>query len=163
MKKPVQVAGHALEVGQQAPMVKLINPELKPIQLGGDQDKVQVIATVVSLNTPVCDAEAIRLNKIAQRYPEVQVTIVSKDLPFEDAKFKKQNRLNSVEFASDYRSNDFGKLYGTSIESSVLQGLDSRTIYVIDKNGKVSYREVVEEISTPPSYQALEQAIQHTI
>ena len=51
------LAGPELKVGDAAPDFKLQNNSLEDISLGSFPEKTLVIATVPSLDTPVCHAE----------------------------------------------------------------------------------------------------------
>lgn len=60
---------------------------------------------------------------------------------------------------SVFRSADFGKDYGVTITSGPLTGLLSRSVVIIDKNGKVVYTQQVPEIVQEPDYDAALQAL----
>ena len=40
-----------------------------------------------------------------------------------------------------------------------LKGLSARAIFVIDRSGKVVYKEIVEEVTAEPNYEAALEAI----
>ena len=54
---------------------------------------------------------------------------------------------------SDFKDGSFGKNYGLEITDSVLAGLHSRVVIVLDENGTVTYTEQVPEIADEPNYE----------
>jgi thiol peroxidase len=73
-------------------------------------------------------------------------------LPFAQKRFCGAENIENVETASTFRST-FQKDYGLEIKDSVLAGLCSRSIIVLDENNKVVYTEQVPEITTEPNYE----------
>lgn len=159
--KPVSIykPTNSLSVGHKVPVVTLVDNNLKSIKVGGSQAKPQVIASVVSLNTPVCSKEALDLNKIAIKNSNVNFIIVSQDLPFALDKYAKANKIKNLKFASSFRNDLFGKDFGTLITDSNLKGLNSRAVFVVNKSGNLVYQQRVSEIATPPNYKTLSLAI----
>ncbi len=52
---------------------------------------------------------------------------------------------------SDYQNREFGNKWGTLIEElKILQ----RSVFVLDKNGKVVYAQPVKEVTEEPDYAA---------
>lgn len=159
--KPVSIykPTNSLSVGHKVPVVTLVDNNLKSIKVGGSQAKPQVIASVVSLNTPVCSKEALDLDKIAIKNSNVNFIIVSQDLPFALDKYAKANKIKNLKFASSFRNDLFGKDFGTLITDSNLKGLNSRAVFVVNKSGNLVYQQRVSEIATPPNYKTLSLAI----
>ena len=79
---------------------------------------------------------------------------ISRDLPFAQKRFCGAEGLENVENLSDFKSGAFGKNYGLEITDSVLSGLHSRVVVVIDENSNVVYTEQVAEIADEPNYEA---------
>lgn len=157
--KVVHVVEPTVNIGQTAPVVDLTSSDLQTVEIGGHQAKSQVIATVLSLNTPVCAAEVKHLERLAKYSPDVQFTVVTKDLPFEIRRYKRANKIKNLRIVSDFRTNTFGDLYGTRIVDTNLKGLNSRAVFVINPQGKLTYRQVVAEINMPPNYKHLKTAL----
>ena len=59
----VSLVGTDLSVGDNAPIVSVVNTDLSDIQIGGENDKVQLIISVPSLDTKVCAAETKKFNQ----------------------------------------------------------------------------------------------------
>ncbi len=56
--------------------------------------------------------------------------------------------------ASAFRSPMFGQRYGVQLCDGPLAGLLARAVIVLDKDRKVLYRQLVEEITDEPDYEA---------
>ncbi len=74
--------------------------------------------------------------------------VISKDLPFALGRFFHDNKIKNVITLSDYKDANNVLRYGATISAPVfLEGFFGRVVYVVDTNGKVTYKEVVKEIS----------------
>jgi thiol peroxidase len=81
------------------------------------------------------------------------VLCISRDLPFAQKRFCGAEGLENVINLSDFNTGSFGKDYGLEITDSVLAGLHSRVVIVLDENGVVKYTEQVPEIADEPNYE----------
>lgn len=151
---PVKLTGKEVKVGDDAPAVTLKGKDLSPVVVGGKKDKVQVVSVVPSLDTSVCAIQAKTFNKKATEYKEVEVFVVSVDLPFAQGRFCSTEGIENLQVLSDFNKKEFGEKYGVLIGDSPLEGLLTRAVFVIDKNGKVIHREICEEITKEPDYEA---------
>jgi len=150
------LAGNEINVGDIAPEVTVVNcnPMLQNETIGGAQDKAQLVVVVPSLDTPVCDAETRRFNTDAAALEGVTVKTVSMDLPFAAAKFCATAGIENLAVCSDFRNKDFSNAYGMLLADGPLAGVTARAIFVIDCSGKVTYKELVSEITAEPDYSA---------
>ena len=82
------------------------------------------------------------------------VLCVSMDLPFAMQRFCTANDINNVIATSAFRSPEFVKGYGVEIIDGPLKGLLARAVIILDENRNVIYRELVEEITKEPDYEA---------
>lgn len=156
---PVNLAGNEVNVGDNAPVIELVGKDLSKIKVGGQNEKVQILVTVPSIDTGVCATETRKFNENAGKNPLVELTIISMDLPFAFGRFCGAEGIDSIRVASDFDGRKFGQSYGVILKDCPLEGLLARTIFVIDKDGKVAYKQVVPEITTEPDYTALGEAI----
>jgi len=149
------LAGNEVNVGDKAPEVTVVNsnPMLQDEVVGGAKDKAQLIIAVPSLDTGVCDAETRRFNQEAAALDGVEVTTVSMDLPFAAARWCGAAGVDNIKVCSDFRNKDFAKAYGVLLADGPLAGLTARVIFVVDKNGNVTYKQVVPEITQEPNYE----------
>ena len=147
------LAGNELNVGDMAPVVTVVNsnPMLQDEQIGGE-GKVQLVVAVPSLDTPVCDKESRKFNEAAANLDGVETIVVSMDLPFAQARWCGSAGIENIKVCSDFRNKDFSTAYGTLLADGPLAGLSARVIFVIGKDGKIAYKQVVPEITAEPDY-----------
>lgn len=155
---PFKLEGTLVSVGDKAPQVVVVTKDLVEKTLGGKNAKLQIIVIVPSVDTPVCDLESRTFNEKIADMKDIDLTIVSMDLPFAVGRFCAAKGIDKITMASDYRYNTFGKAYGVRIEDGILKGILARAIFVI-KDGKVVYKELVKEVSDEPDYDAALKAI----
>ena len=149
---PVTLLGDEVTVGQKAKDFKALDPNMNVKGLGDFRGKVKLIASVPSLDTPVCDTEIKRFNDEASKLSgTLAIIFISMDLPFAQKRFCQEFDINTVKTLSDHREGDFGIKYGVLIKDLRLLG---RAIFIIDKDDTVRYVEYVKELGTPPDYDA---------
>lgn len=118
---------------------------------------VRVILGLPSLDTSTCAAETRRFNQEAAALEGVEVLVVSKDLPFAMSRFCETEGIDQVEVISDFRYSDFSEEYSSDMTEGKLKGLFARTLFVVDADNVIRYREIVSDIVNEPDYaQALE-------
>ncbi len=149
----VTLVGSEVKVGQKAPDVELVANDLATVKLSTLlQGKIGIVASVPSLDTPVCDTETRRFNQEAAGLgQDVAIVTVSMDLPFAQARWCGAAGIQNLRTLSDYREAAFGTSYGVLIKELRLL---ARAIFVVDKQGTVRYIQLVKEIATEPDYQA---------
>ncbi len=148
------LAGTEINVGDTAPVVTVVNcdPMLQNEQVGGE-GKVQLLIAVPSLDTGTCDAETRRFNQEAAELDGVEVITVSMDLPFAAARWCGAAGIDNIKVCSDFRNKDFANAYGVLLADGPLAGILARVIFVVGKDGKVAYKQVVPEITDEPNYE----------
>lgn len=149
---PMTLLGPDVKAGDAAPDFKVVDNGLQPVTLGDTKGKVRLITVVPSLDTPVCDTMTRKFNEQAARLPDdVVVYTVSLDLPFAQKRWCGNAGIEKVKTLSDYQDRSFGLSYGVLIKELKLL---TRSVFVIDKNNKVAYREIVKEVTAEPDYEA---------
>ena len=133
--QPVALEGDALRVGGKAPEFQLVNSKLETVCLSDSAGKTRIVATVPSLDTSTCHAEAKRFNDEAGRLPGAVVYVVSMDLPFGQKRWCGAEDVAAVVTLSDHRTAEFGKAYGVLIADGPLQRCLARAVFVIDGAG----------------------------
>jgi thiol peroxidase len=156
---PVTLVGTPVQVGDTAPEVTVVGKDLGEITVGGTKAKKQVIVVVPSLDTPVCAAETRRFNVEAAKAENVEVTVVSMDLPFAMGRFCTTEGIENLSVGSDFRNKAFANAYGVLIGDGPLAGVTCRAIFMVDTEGKVVYKEIVPEITEEPNYDAALKAL----
>jgi thiol peroxidase len=149
---PCKLSGTLPAVGDTAPDFKLVKADLSAVDLGSLAGNNKVIVTLPSLDTPVCQTETRKFNEKAAALGNVEVLIVSADLPFAQKRFCETEGLKAVTACSDLRDRSFGERYGVMIADGPLQGVMARAVFVVDADNKVRYTELVGEIADEPNY-----------
>lgn len=155
----VKVKGNFPAVGSKAPVARVTEPNLSVKTVGGKTDRVQVIATVPSIDTPICSAESKKFDDEIKQFLDVDMTVVSMDLPYADDRFCKGHGIKNISIASDFAYREVGDKYGVVVTNGELKGLLVRAIFIIGKNGRVVYQEIIPNIGQEPDYKKVLQAI----
>lgn len=144
--------GGEVRVGEPLPAAVLSSNSLKPVDIAAATGKVRIISVVPSLDTPTCDKQTHELSEENGGLDKkVELITVSMDLPFAQARFAKEAKINNVTFLSDYKGREFADNNGLMIEPL---GLLARAVIVTDQNNIVRYLQVVPEITALPDMQA---------
>lgn len=148
---PLTLLGPELKVGEKAPDFTVLGNDLSPITLESGKGKTRLIVSVPSLDTPVCDTEVRRFNQEASQLANVEVLVISMDLPFAQSRWCGAAGVSNVKTASDHRDASFGLNYGLLIKEL---RLDARAILVVDANNTLIYQQIVTEVTQEPDYAA---------
>ncbi len=151
---PVTIKGSEVKVGDKAPDFKLQGSDLSDITLASSAGKTRIIATVPSLDTPVCHAETKRFNDEAAKLANAVVLVVSTDLPFGQKRWCTNEGVDKVQCLSDHRAASFGEGYGVLISGGKLDRCLARAIFVVGPDDKVKHVQYVSEIVEHPDYDA---------
>ena len=151
---PVDLLGPELKVGDPAPDFNLQNNALEEVTRASIAGKTCIIATVPSLDTPVCHEETKKFNERAGDLPNTEVLVVSMDLPFGQKRWCGAEGVENVKTLSAHRCTKFGEDYGTLISGGPLDHCLARAVFVVDPDGKLKHVEYVAEITEHPDYDA---------
>lgn len=151
---PLTLEGNRVDRGMDAPNFR-VNRDLQEIvefdEVKGD--KVYILTSALSVDTSVC---AGQLYEFDRRIAELQNTdvegwFISRDLPFALQRHVEDQDIQKINTMSDYQFREFGDNYGLTIREFDLL---ARATIVVDKEGKVVYKEVVSEATNEPDYNA---------
>lgn len=140
--------------GAPAPGFTLVKTDLSPLSLEDLKGKKVVLNIFPSLDTEVCARSVRRFNEEAARLKDTAVVCVSMDLPFAMSRFCTLEGIAGVTFASAFRSPLFGQNYGVMMTDGPLAGLLARAVMIIDRNRRMEYVQLVDEITHEPDYEA---------
>ena len=149
----INTNGNLPEIGSLAPEFILIDAGLAAKRLSDFTGINLVLNIFPSIDTPTCALSTKRFNEEAAKLENTVIICVSADLPFAQKRFCAAEGIENVEAASTFRSS-FGVDFGVEISDSVLLGLLSRSIIVINEKGEVAYTEQVGETADEPNYDA---------
>lgn len=149
--KPLTLIGPELKAGDKAPDFEVVDNTLQPVTLSSTGHSVRIFSVVPSLDTPVCDAQTKRFNEEAAKLPGVDIYTISMDLPFAQKRWCGAFGVDKVKMLSDHRTGSFGEHYGTLIKDL---RIESRAIFVVDKDDTLKHVEYVKEVADFPNYDA---------
>ena len=154
--QPLTLVGRTAEVGQPAPDAVLRGAKLEEVKLSSFRGKPVVLSVVPSIDTRVCEIQTHRVSDAIPQLPADAVVItVSRDLPFAQERFAEEAMTKTL-MASDFKERAFGAAWGLDVAET---GLLARSVWVIGRDGKIVYRELVADQTQEPDYAALIAAV----
>jgi thioredoxin-dependent peroxiredoxin len=154
---PLTLVGDEPKAGAAAPDVEVLDNDLNPVKLSSYRGKILVIASVPSLDTPVCDLETRRFNdEAANLGADIEMLTISMDLPFAQKRWCGAAGVTRLQTLSDHRQAEFGMAYGVLIKELRLL---ARAVFIVDRQGMVQYVQLVKEVTDEPNYEAVLQAL----
>lgn len=153
------IIGGDIQAGQMAPDFTAHALDWSVVRaLAATSGKVRIIAAVPSLDTEVCDRETRRFNQeAASLSKDIVILVVSTDLPYAQKRWCGAAGVDQVMVLSDHMTAEFGEKYGCLIkERRILR----RAVFVVDRQGKVTYAAYMPALGVEPDYQAVLQAAQ---
>jgi thiol peroxidase len=149
--QPYTLVGPQLKAGDKAPEFTCLSG-LETVTLAQTPAKTRLFSVVPSLDTPVCSQQTKKFeDAVAGFKDKVACYTVSLDLPFAQKRFCTAENIANMQTLSDVHNHSFGQNYGVLIEGLPLPLL-SRSIFVVDKSGKITYAEYVTEVASHPNY-----------
>jgi thiol peroxidase len=141
-------------IGSDAPDFHLVTTRMQDVGLADYQGKKKLLDIVASLDTGICVTSAKKFGEALKGRDDVVALVVSADLPFAQQRACTAEGVENVELLSMMRTRAFAKDYGVLITDGPLAGLAARSVVIIDENDKVTYTQLVPELSTEPDYEA---------
>jgi thiol peroxidase len=157
---PLTLSGNEVKAGQAAPDFKLHYFEggMKEIKLADLKGKPTILSVVPSLDTGVCAIQTKKFNEaLGKLGDKVNAVTVSLDLPFAMNRFCGAESIKNMRVGSDYQDRNFGANWGTLINELKIE---CRAVFVLDKDGKVTYAQYVPEVTSEPDYDSAIGALQ---
>jgi thiol peroxidase len=151
---PINTSGNLPIKGSKAPEFTLVKSDLTNLSLSELKGKNLVLDISPSLDTSVCATAVRKFNMLAAGKTNTVVLAITKDLPFAMGRFCTTEGITNVVPLSGFRNLAFGKSYGVDIVDGPMAGLYARCIVVADGSGKVTYTQLVPEITQEPDYDA---------
>jgi thiol peroxidase len=149
---PFTLSGNPVKAGDKAPDFTLQANDLTPRSLASYPGKTLIFSVVPSLDTGVCDLQTRRFNSEAAALGKhVHILTISCDLPFAQARWCGAAGVTQLDTLSDHYDLSFGLAYVVVIKELRLL---TRSIFVVDKKGMVTYSEIVPEVTNPVNFDA---------
>ena len=147
--KPFKLLGTPIAVGDTLPSVQLRDAtNMEKVDLSTLKGSILFLSIVPSLDTPVCDAQTHYLGEEGDKLPQqIKRITISRDTPFAQKRFAKEAKLTDLQYLSDHGEAAFGRSTGLLIDDLMLL---SRSVILVDKEGKVRYIQVVPDFTHLP-------------
>ena len=143
----------AAEIGSQAPDFTLTNHDRQPVTLSGQRGRPVVLAFFPAAFSSVCTKELCTFRDSLARLNEAnaQVYGISVDTFFTLKAFHDQQHL-TFPLLSDFNKQAI-RDYGVFNEDMVgLKGIAKRAVFVVDREGVIRHREVLDDARQEPDY-----------
>jgi len=144
------------DVGSKAPEFSLTNQDREAVTLSGLKGKPVVLAFFPAAFSGVCTKELCTFRDSMAQLGKAQAQVfgVSVDTFFTLKAFQDQQKL-TFPLLSDFNKTAI-RDYGVFNEDMIgLKGISKRAVFVIDKDGVVRHREVLEDARNEPNYDAV--------
>ncbi len=147
-----------LNVGDQAPNFELVDTELKMRTLDEFKGKNIILSFFVAASSPVCETEMCTFRDSWDELSKLgaQVIAISNDGPFANKAFAEKNNLK-FPILGDYKSKtirDYDVLMPHLLHVKDYDAA-KRSIFILDENGKISYKWVSDNPLVEPNYQEI--------
>jgi len=150
----------AADVGSKAPDFTLTNQDRQPVTLGEQRGRPVVLAFFPAAFSSVCQKELCTFRDSMGRLGEAKAQVfgISVDTFFTLKAFHDQQKF-SFPLLSDFNKEAI-RDYGVFNEDMIgLKGIAKRAVFVIDKDGVVRHREVLEDARNEPDYEKVFSAL----
>jgi len=150
----------SVDVGSRAPDFTLTSHERQPVVLSQHRGKPVVLAFFPAAFSSVCEKELCTFRDSMARLNQAKAQVygISVDTFFTLKAFHDQQRL-TFPLLSDFNKEVIHE-YGVLNENMIgLKGIAKRAVFVLDKDGVVRYREVLEDARNEPNYEKVFEAV----
>lgn len=146
-----------LRIGDEAPQFTLKTTDRTDVSLSDYKGRNVVILFFPAAFTGVCTAELCSVRDNISDYAQLDADVlaISVDLPFTLNKFKEDQGLPFT-LLSDFNK-EVSRAYGAFYEEWILgfKGVAKRSAFVVDREGKIRYAEVLENAGEQPNFEAV--------
>jgi glutaredoxin-dependent peroxiredoxin len=143
----------AADVGSQAPDFTLMNHDRQPVTLSAQRGHPVVLAFFPAAFSSVCQKELCTFRDSLGRLNDAGARVfgISVDTFFTLKAFHDQQQLG-FQLLSDFNKQVI-RDYGVFNDDMIgLKGIAKRAVFVIDKDGVVRHKEVLEDARNEPDY-----------
>lgn len=152
----------AVQTGQKAPDFSLFDSDKNKVTLAEQKGSNVLLLFFPAAFTGVCTAELCSVRDNLEKYNNLNAKVfgLSVDSLFTLAKFKEEQKLN-FPLLSDFNK-DASKAYNSLYDTFVfdMQGVSKRSAFVIDKEGKIAYAEVLDNAGEQPNFDNINKVLE---
>ncbi len=150
---PTELLGKELKVGSEAPAARITKLDGSKNVIGMIAPTAQLLIAIPSLKTEVCSLGAKKFNDLLATYKKLSAVMITTDDMDFVKEFADKEGISNAELVVDADKN-FAKKYGLLISEGKLKDRLARAVFVIDRDGLLTYKEVVPEIVDEVDYDA---------
>jgi peroxiredoxin len=143
----------SVDVGSKAPEFTLTNQDRQPVTLSEQRGQPVVLAFFPAAFSSVCQKELCTFRDSMAKLGDAKAQVygISVDTFFTLKAFQDQQKLN-FPLLSDFNKTAI-RDYGVFNEDMIgLKGIAKRAVFVLDKDGVVRHREVLDDARNEPDY-----------
>lgn len=155
-----------LKIGDMAPDFTLKSHLLEDVTLSSFRGKKNVVVLFFPLvNTSVCEKELCTMRDDMAKYEDLDAEVlgISVDSPFAQKLWAEKNRF-TFKLLSDFNketAQSYDAYYDVFVPGKFdYKGVAKRSAFVVDKDGKIAYAEVLENAGDEPSYENIKKALE---
>lgn len=144
----------SVDVGSKAPDFTLMNQDRQPVTLSAERGRPVILAFFPAAFSSVCTKELCTFRDALGRLNAANAHVlgISVDTFFALKAFQTDQQL-AFPLLSDFNKQVI-RDYGVFNEDMVgLKGIAKRSVFVLDKEGVVRHREVLEDARNEPDYE----------
>lgn len=146
--KEVQLIGMPPKVGDEMPNFTVLDKNKQEATKDSLLSKNTLISVVPDINTTVCSIQTKTFNQTMDQFPDVNFLTISTNTSKDQQAWCAAEGVKNMQLMSDEKLS-FGKATGLLIPES---GILARSVWILNPNGKIVYREIVDEITHEPDY-----------
>jgi peroxiredoxin len=154
-----------VRVDDHAPDITLVNLDRQPVRLPTLFGQPLVLAFFPGAFTGMCTREACTFRDGLNAFEEAggRIIGISVDSPFAQKAWAEQHGLTFT-LLSDFNRQAV-KAFGVedpNFTKGLLPGVAKRSVFVLDRDGKITYRWVSDDPTVEPNYDEVQQAVRKT-
>lgn len=140
--------GEPIAVGMELPHFKLLDAEGNKVKTADLLGKVTLISVVPNILTNTCALQTKHFNTVIDNYSDINFVTVSTNTSAEQSQWCAAENVENMKMLSD-EEESFGYAMNLYVPATAF---DARAIYIIDAEGNVVYRQIVEITGDEPDY-----------
>lgn len=143
-----QTVGEPVSVGMELPHFKLMDADGNKVKTADLIGKVTLISVVPNIQTNICALQTKHFNSVIDKYTDINFLTVSTNTVAQQNDWCAAEGVENMRMLSD-EDESFGYAMNLYVPATAF---DARSIYIIDAEGVVVYRQIVEVTGTEPDY-----------
>lgn len=144
-----RLVGNPPLVGEMFPSFLVENKEGKKVSSQKLLGKVTLLSVVPNIDTPVCSLQTKHFNSQMDRFTDVNFWTISTNTVAQQQKWCAAQGVKKMQLVSDQEES-----FGNSSQLLIAgEDLLARSVWILDQQGRVVYRQIVAELTDEPDYE----------